>query len=214
MRQKENDERLEEVKAILHRLQQIRAEPEPSSAEAPVLPQASPRFSWPPVRKVPRPVLLMAGGGLLAAGSLAAIGLILLLPSAEPSPKAAAIPTNTATGAAPPLKENARETLGQVHRDLANTGDAVSLGQQLMAEGDIVAARQALRGAAEGQSADAALALARSYDPNFLKSIPRPNAGPDVAEAERWYRKWYELAAKDGLVMDNARLERIISSMR
>ena len=43
---------------------------------------------------------------------------------------------------------------------------------------------------------------------------PNPNAPADAEEAERWYRHWTTLAGKDGLVLDQDRLERIIRSMR
>ena len=67
--------------------------------------------------------------------------------------------------------------------------------------------------AAEG-SPDVAWALARSYDPNYLGSIPATDAGPDIEQATRWYRTWYAAAVKQGLVADSVSLERIIGSMR
>ena len=69
-----------------------------------------------------------------------------------------------------------------------------------------------LRVASEG-SADVAWALARSYDPNFLRTVSA-DAAPDIAEATRWYRTWYAIAVKQGLVADSVPLERIIRSMR
>jgi hypothetical protein len=59
---------------------------------------------------------------------------------------------------------------------------------QQMANGRVQAARrQLVRIASEG-SADAAWSLARSYDPNYLGTIPSADAAADVEEATRWFR--------------------------
>jgi hypothetical protein len=83
----------------------------------------------------------------------------------------------------------------------------------LMASGQVQAARAALLRAMQDDSADVAFALALSYDPNYLATIPAADAGPDVAEAKRWYRTWYDIAVKQGLVSDRVPLDRIIRSM-
>ena len=62
--------------------------------------------------------------------------------------------------------------------------------------------------------ADVAWALARSYDPNFLATIPGADAEADIAAATRWYRAWHAAAVKQGLVTHGVSLERIIGSMR
>jgi hypothetical protein len=83
-----------------------------------------------------------------------------------------------------------------------------------MAAGRILAARKELLRLAPDDTADVAWALARTYDPNFLATIPGADAGPNVAEATRWYRTWYAVAVKQGLVGDSIPLDRIIGSMR
>ena len=88
----------------------------------------------------------------------------------------------------------------------------VALG--LMASGRVQAARGELLRLAPEDSADVAWALARSYDPNFLGTLPKADAAADIAEATRWYRAWYAIAVKQGLVADSVPLERIIRSMR
>jgi hypothetical protein len=83
-----------------------------------------------------------------------------------------------------------------------------------MANGRVQAARrQLVRLASEG-SADAAWSLARSYDPNYLGTIPSADAAADVEEATRWYQTWRTVAVKEGLVAGSISLERIIRSMR
>jgi len=84
----------------------------------------------------------------------------------------------------------------------------------LMAAGRIQAAREELLRLVPEDTADVAWALARTYDPNFLATIPVADAGPNVAEATRWYRTWYAVAVKQGMVGDSVSLDRIIGSMR
>jgi len=83
----------------------------------------------------------------------------------------------------------------------------------LLASGQVQAARTALLGVAAADSADVAFALARSYDPRYLATLASADAAPDVAEAKRWYRVWYDIAVRQGLVSDSVPLERIIRSM-
>jgi hypothetical protein len=82
-----------------------------------------------------------------------------------------------------------------------------------MTSGQVRAARTELLRVAQEGSADVAWALARSYDPNVLGAIAAVDASPDVAEATRWYRTWYDVAVKQGLVADSVSVERIIRSM-
>jgi hypothetical protein len=84
---------------------------------------------------------------------------------------------------------------------------------QLMAAGKVQAARTELFSAMKDDTADVAWHLARSYDPNVLVTVPAADAGPDVAEATRWYRTWYDIAVRQGQVSDGVSLERIIRSM-
>jgi hypothetical protein len=85
---------------------------------------------------------------------------------------------------------------------------------RLLSQGDVARARaRLLRGGPE-RRAGVAFALAQTYDPNFLRSLPNANSVPEPSEAERWYRKWYELAGQSGLEMDAGRLQRMINSMQ
>jgi hypothetical protein len=93
-------------------------------------------------------------------------------------------------------------------------GPAVEAAQVLMSAGRVLAARQQLLAIASDGSPDVAWTLARSYDPNHLKGIQGADAGPDVAEATRWYRTWHAAAVKQGLIADSVSLERIIRTMQ
>jgi hypothetical protein len=101
-------------------------------------------------------------------------------------------------------------------RPVASTtvSPAVEAAQQLMSTGRVQAARQRLLAMASDGAPEVAWALARSYDPNHLKGIQGADAGPDVAEATRWYRTWHAAAIKQRMIPDSVSLEKIIGSMR
>jgi hypothetical protein len=68
---------------------------------------------------------------------------------------------------------------------------AASLGRgnELIASGDLAAARLVLRRAANAGDARAALTLARTYDPAVLAKLGVHGFVPDVAMARLWYEK-------------------------
>jgi hypothetical protein len=90
----------------------------------------------------------------------------------------------------------------------------LSEARDLLSQGNIALARSRLLQAGPGSQADLAFTLAQSYDPNYLRTLPNADSAPDRAEAERWYRTWYELALRSGLDMDSERLRRIINAMQ
>jgi hypothetical protein len=76
-------------------------------------------------------------------------------------------------------------------------------GKDLMAAGDLAAARVVLRKAADANNAEAALALAATYDPLVLRELKVYGFMPDAAMA----RVWYEKATKLGSSAAPRRLE-------
>jgi hypothetical protein len=98
-------------------------------------------------------------------------------------------------------------TTAPVNADITNV-------QLLMSGGHIVAAREILRRPDLAASQEGAWLLARSYDPNYLATIRSPDASADRGQAEEWYRRWRDIAVRNGMVMDDLRLKRIINSMR
>ncbi|MGO9547496.1 MAG: hypothetical protein ACLPPF_22230 [Rhodomicrobium sp.] len=95
-----------------------------------------------------------------------------------------------------------------------NVGSVLSEARRLLSEGETALARTRLLRGSPAEHADLALLLAQSYDPIYLRTLPKANALPDKAEAIRWYKTWYELAARNGLEMDKARFQRIISHLQ
>jgi hypothetical protein len=107
-------------------------------------------------------------------------------------------------------------TVSPEERPAASTtvSPAVEAAQALISTGRVQAARQQLLAMASDGSPDVAWALARSYDPNHLRGIEGADAGPDVAEATRWYRTWHAAAVKQRMIPDSVPLEKIIGSMQ
>jgi hypothetical protein len=61
--------------------------------------------------------------------------------------------------------------------------------QELLASGDLPAARMLLRRAADAQNARAALLLAKTFDPIMLRQLSTADPGPDLAQARNWYQR-------------------------
>jgi hypothetical protein len=68
-------------------------------------------------------------------------------------------------------------------------------GKNLMASGDLAAARIVLRRAVDANSAEAALALAATYDPFVLRELKVYGFTGDAAMARTWYAKAAELGS-------------------
>jgi hypothetical protein len=221
---KHDDADLAEVKAILGRLQRISRKPGEGRAQNAVNDLASL-----PALQVGTPESMADGSRSVTANAntrrlaTAAIVLALLIAVVTgvvifgrvggPSDavvvkerRADVAPQNPVPGSTP-AQEVQQPPAEEVHKPLALHAS------DLMASGQVQAARAALLRAMQDDSADVAFALALSYDPNYLATIPAADAGPDVAEAKRWYRTWYDIAVKQGLVSDSVPLERIIRSM-
>lgn len=133
-------------------------------------------------------------------------------PNAPPAPEAApakpgasgpavpkAIPPVTAQPIPPPLPPPAQDNL--------------ETARGLVAAGHVTKARDLLLAEAATDRPEAALLLARSFDPNYLATLPEPDARPDTAEARRWYTRWYDLASKRGEVPQTMRLDLLLRSL-
>jgi TPR repeat protein len=62
-------------------------------------------------------------------------------------------------------------------------------GEQLLAAGDVVAARIAFHRAAEAGDGKAAVALGATYDPTELTKRGVVGMGADISKARSWYQK-------------------------
>jgi hypothetical protein len=133
-------------------------------------------------------------------------------PAATATP--AALPAPAASPPAPP--EKAAATIAQPAKpalvgeaDGASAALLLARGNELLAAGDIVSARQFFSRAAESGAATAAAAMAKTYDPLFLGQIGAVGVRPDAARAVEWYRQ----AAKSGDVTATGRIERLANDI-
>jgi hypothetical protein len=208
---------LDDVKLTLQRLQRIAIDPS-SDIDAEAKPGASATPGGPAIEAARldaaeksglagaltrRNTLFGVGGALLV---VAVAGGLLLFPRSGPKPQPTAatavdLPVRRDLASLPPISPPPASLQG------------IAEAEALLDAGKVTNARRILADMAP-QSAEAALMLARSYDPNHLQQLVQPDAAPDPAEAERWYRTWHEIAAKGGLVMEADRLERIIKAMK
>jgi hypothetical protein len=145
----------------------------------------------------------MPGGRAPAATPLAAI------PPAAPAPVAAAPPA-----AAPVAALRSAPVPGPlipgdaIHRlDPNEIASSLRRADDLIASGDLAAARLVLRRAANAGDARAAMTLAGTFDPLILEKLGVHGFVPDVAMA----RVWYEKAKKFGSAEAPQRLELLAS---
>ncbi len=97
----------------------------------------------------------------------------------------------------------------------------VKKAESLMKNGNIQEARLILTkeasktaGTDDLSYVDIAFLLAQSYDPNYLSSLSFADSDADLIEAERWYRQWYQVASKRGIVKNQQSLQGILETLR
>jgi hypothetical protein len=92
----------------------------------------------------------------------------------------------------PPLRDNDRPPLRFDSEEIATL---IKRGKDLLANGDLAAARLLLRRAAEAGSAEGALMLGTTFDPVMLQRLGAIGARPDLAKARQWYQRAAELGS-------------------
>ena len=129
----------------------------------------------------------------------------------NPDLKPTAAPSTASAGANKAVADAAQAaTAGVTPTAAAPQGDAPDIafllknGAELMANGDVAAARLMFQHAAETGSAKAAFALAETYDPLMFKKLGRREAVTlDITLAQSWYEKARNLgstAARERIV--------------
>jgi hypothetical protein len=130
-------------------------------------------------------------------------------PPAAPAPVAAAPPAAAPVAAPPPAPVPELMIPGDAihHLDPNEIASSLRRADDLIASGDLAAARLVLRRAANAGDARAAMTLAGTYDPVILEKLGVHGFVPDVAMA----RVWYEKAKKFGSAEAPQRLELLAS---
>jgi len=83
--------------------------------------------------------------------------------------------------------------------------DLLQQGEAHLSLGDITGARMFFQKAANAGDANAAIALGRSFEPDFLANLKVKGMTPDIEAARRWYRRAIDLGSKEAF----DRLERL-----
>ncbi len=178
--------------------------PFPASAPSPVsLPDpVSAPATRPSSAKRRTPSLALRALAVLGALALTGGGALFLLPPAPPQAEAPtlaliappppavpeSVPPPRPTESVPPAKPATAPAADPVVAP-ADIAAMMTRGDQLLATGDIAAARLFYERAAEGGSAAAATAAGKTYDPIFLAAAQARGIRGDPVAAARWYRK-------------------------
>jgi hypothetical protein len=141
----------------------------------------------PPVADTPKqdPLRMPAAAGLLLQHGLAEA-------NAAPSPAETmpvAVPPPLSAPSAPPSSDAAVTQIVSLPLDSDEIAMLLKRGKDAFSTGDLAAARLLLRRAAEGGSAEAALALGATFDPLIIRRLGAIGAAPDAAQARQWYQK-------------------------
>jgi TPR repeat protein len=83
----------------------------------------------------------------------------------------------------------------QLRLDSEEIDVLIKRGKDLLADGDVAAARLLFRRAAEAGSDEGAFTLGTTFDPVALRRLGAIGAAPDLAQARQWYRRAAELGS-------------------
>ncbi|MDH3741690.1 MAG: hypothetical protein OER56_08835 [Hyphomicrobiales bacterium] len=89
----------------------------------------------------------------------------------------------------------------------------MSEGHKMLATGDVLGARSLFTKSLQLGLPEAALALGRAHDPEYLALIRNANASPSVAVASAMYRQWYRKSIAAGSIAEGVQLDRLLHSM-
>jgi hypothetical protein len=176
--------------------------------------------AWKKAPQMARPEASTSSAALPAAPkSTNQVKLALVEPSASPTqpvettmspppatPVAAAPvnpkPSQPTVAADPPQPAPAPQQAAQqqdehpaLRLDDAEIAILIERGKDFLDNGDFASARLLLRRAADGGSADAAMALATTFDPVVLAHLGAIGATADIAKAREWYQRAVDLGS-------------------
>jgi TPR repeat protein len=120
---------------------------------------------------------------------------LALVPTVSVTPQSSPSPTEKNAGLAPPVS-GSTSTL-PLARNKGAAGSFHSRGDALLAVKDISGARKFYEYAANLGDASAAMALARTFDPDYLSGLGVMGLQPNSERAVTWYRKAAALGNQD-----------------
>jgi hypothetical protein len=127
------------------------------------------------------------------------VGTVEVSAGAAAVPSGPAAPTppqqQSITSPGPPGAARAEPPVREINPD--EVAVFLTRAQELLASGDVQAARLLLLRAAEAHDARAALLLAKTFDPILSKQFGAADPEPDLAQARNWYQKAEEWGASE-----------------
>jgi len=108
---------------------------------------------------------------------------------------AVAAPTNAQAVTLAPATSQRADDRRPLRLDSEEIAVLIKRGKDLLADGDLAAARLLLRRAAEADSAEGALTLGTTFDPAVLQRLGAIGATADLAKARQWYQRAAELGS-------------------
>lgn len=172
----------------------------PTHSPAPA-PQQSSEMPAPAVTPAPTPAPVSAPAPVLIPPPpppSPESSVVIVASPAVPTPPAAAIPPVPAKRDSAPAPRP-RDSTASTARPLSGTdaGQLLQRGDQLLASGDIIAARHFFELVAESGDGRAALRLGKTYDPAFLQQSGVRGIPGNPATAKFWYLKAIASGDKD-----------------
>ena len=96
---------------------------------------------------------------------------------------------------------------------VADATQQLNEGHELMAKGYVLEARERYTRSLDAGLAEAALALARSFDPRAVSRLELPNAAADSDQARQWYEEWYRISVEQGVISPAIKLGTFLAVM-
>lgn len=141
-----------------------------------------------------RPTLSLTADALTPIGNSRPVA-VASSDAAASSSVAVTAPTNAQGVTLVPATSQRVDDRRPLRLDSEEIAILIKRGKDLLADGDLAAARLLLRRAAEAGSADGALTLGTTFDPAVLLRLGAIGAMPDLAKARQWYQRAAELGS-------------------
>jgi len=156
---------------------------------------SSQQLTWKPPAHVAEAVALSAAVAPVLvpaapAPAIAAAPPVPVVAPAQPATPPAPVQAPTVVASATPIADAPSPSPTPAELTAMEIAASIRRAQELLATGDVKAARALLQHAAELHDARAALALAKTFDPAVSRqSSVADRTGPDAAQARNWYQK-------------------------
>jgi hypothetical protein len=141
-----------------------------------------------------RPTLSPTADALTPIGNSRPVAVVTS-DAATVSSVAVTAPTNAQAVTLAPATSQRVDDRRPLRLDSEEIAILIKRGKDLLADGDLAAARLLLRRAAEAGSAEGALTLGTTFDPTVLQRLGAIGAMADLAKARQWYQRAAELGS-------------------